>query len=155
MGKECVFATVFVSMLLLWLFLTGFTREEFVAGCFVSFIVSAMSYRFFSLKRKNYIKSFAYFIIYIPFYIYQEILSHAEVLYSILTGRINPGIVKVYNFHESDIGTTTLANSITMTPGTLTLKVEKNKLFVHCLNLKADRKKIGERFECILSKVFE
>ena len=155
MEREPVFAVLFASMLLLWLLLTGFTYEELVAGSFVSLLVSAMAYRFFSLERRNYLRSVIYLFLYIPFYIYQEILSHGEVLYSILTGRIKPGIVGVYNFHQSDFGTTALANSITMTPGTLTLDVDKNKLFVHCLNLPADRKKVGERFEGILSKVWE
>lgn len=155
MGRESVFAVLFIFMLLLWILLTGFTYEELLAGCFVSLIVSAMAYRFFSLKRKNYLKSFAYLLLYIPFYIYQEILAHGEVLHSILTGRIKPAIVGVYNFHESDFGTTALANSITMTPGTLTLEVEGKKLFVHCLNHKPDRKKVGERFEGILTRVFD
>ena len=155
MGREPVFTLLFSLMLVLWLFIAGFNYDELIAGSFVSLIVSAMAYRFFSPWKRSYLRSFAYLILYIPYYIYQEILSHGEVIHSILSGRIKPGIAGVYNFHQSDFGTTALANSITMTPGTLTIDVGTNKLFVHCLNLPKDRKKIGERFESILSKVFD
>ena len=46
---------------------------------------------------------------------------------------INPALVKVKTRCNSDLAKTTFANSITLTPGTVTLSVEGDKLLVHAL----------------------
>ncbi|WP_300379227.1 Na+/H+ antiporter subunit E [Henriciella sp.] len=46
---------------------------------------------------------------------------------------INPALVKVKTQCESDLAKTIFANSITLTPGTVTIEVEGNKLLVHAL----------------------
>jgi len=46
---------------------------------------------------------------------------------------INPALVKVKTTCRSDLAKTIFANSITLTPGTVTLAVEGEKLLVHAL----------------------
>lgn len=46
---------------------------------------------------------------------------------------INPALVKVKTTCRSELAKTTFANSITLTPGTVTLSVEGDKLLVHAL----------------------
>lgn len=46
---------------------------------------------------------------------------------------INPALVKVKTRCESDLAKTIFANSITLTPGTVTIEVEGDKLLVHAL----------------------
>ena len=46
---------------------------------------------------------------------------------------INPALVKVKTGCETDLAKTLFANSITLTPGTVTVQVEQNKLLVHAL----------------------
>ncbi|MEL6753238.1 MAG: Na+/H+ antiporter subunit E [Pseudomonadota bacterium] len=46
---------------------------------------------------------------------------------------INPALVKVKTTCMSDLAKTTFANSITLTPGTVTLSVDGDKLLVHAL----------------------
>ncbi len=46
---------------------------------------------------------------------------------------INPALVKVKTRCESDLAKTVFANSITLTPGTVTVEVEGDKLLVHAL----------------------
>ena len=46
---------------------------------------------------------------------------------------INPALVKVKTRCESDFAKTIFANSITLTPGTVTVEVEGDKLLVHAL----------------------
>lgn len=46
---------------------------------------------------------------------------------------INPALVKVKTTCRSDLAKTVFANSITLTPGTVTLSVEGDKLLVHAL----------------------
>ena len=52
----------------------------------------------------------------------------------VVTGKINPGIVKISPNLNTDFGTVLLANSITLTPGTLSVGIDKNNdLYVHLL----------------------
>ena len=60
---------------------------------------------------------------------------------------------------KSDSGKLALANSITLTPGTLTMDVEGDKLLIHWINVKStDTKKatkaISSRFERFLKVIF-
>ncbi len=46
---------------------------------------------------------------------------------------INPALVKVRTGCESDLAKTVFANSITLTPGTVSVQVEGDKILVHAL----------------------
>ena len=48
---------------------------------------------------------------------------------------IQPVLEPVKSVQKTDIGTVIYANSITLTPGTVTLSVEGNTLLVHALDL--------------------
>ncbi len=62
--------------------------------------------------------------------------ANIDVAYRVITGRIRPGIVKVPTGLRNDFGVALLANSITLTPGTLSVDVdEKNNIYVHCIHL--------------------
>jgi len=60
---------------------------------------------------------------------------------------------------KSPIGRLALANSISLTPGSLVLDIGEDELVVHCLDMRAiDPKKVAETisgpFETHLEKVF-
>jgi len=63
-----------------------------------------------------------------------------DVAYRVITGKINPGIVKISPDLKTDLGITMLANSITLTPGTLTVDIDENKndLYIHWINVKKE-----------------
>jgi len=63
--------------------------------------------------------------------------ANFDVAYRVITGKINPGIVKIHPDLKTDLGITMLANSITLTPGTLSVDIdEKNKdLYIHWINV--------------------
>ncbi|MCL0059781.1 Na+/H+ antiporter subunit E [Dehalococcoidia bacterium] len=66
--------------------------------------------------------------------------ANVDVAYRVITGRINPGIVKISPGLKTDLGITLLANSITLTPGTLSVEVdeETNELYIHWINVKKE-----------------
>jgi multicomponent Na+:H+ antiporter subunit E len=75
---------------------------------------------------------------------------------------LSPGIVKVKTKLKNDTALTFLANSITLTPGTLTVDIDKKggSLYIHWIDVKTQEceeatKIIVERFEKILEKIFE
>ncbi len=71
-----------------------------------------------------------------PFFL-EMAKANMDVAIRVITGRIRPGIVRVKSGMKTDLGTLMLANSITLTPGTLTVDVEDetNDLFVHMIHI--------------------
>jgi len=65
------------------------------------------------------------------------IKANIDVAYRVITGKINPGIVKISPQLKSDAAITMLANSITLTPGTLSVDIDEdnNDLYIHWINV--------------------
>ena len=64
--------------------------------------------------------------------------ANFDVAYRVITGKINPGIVRISPPLKTDLGITMLANSITLTPGTLSVDIDEknNDLYIHWINVK-------------------
>ncbi len=76
------------------------------------------------------------FLSYLPYLLVKIIQANMDVALRVLTGNINPGIIKIDSKQKNDVGVFMLANSITLTPGTLTVDVDNNKdLYVHCIDV--------------------
>ncbi len=118
---------------------TNLAMQEFVIGGIVSVFVAGLTYEFFTESPGSIFNPirWLYLIAYIPAYIWEEIKAHLNVALRILDPRlsISPSIVELPTEFKSEdeVGLTALANSITMTPGTLTVEIdeEKPRLFVH------------------------
>lgn len=101
---------------------------------------------------------------YVPVFLWEVLKANIDVAWRVSQPDlpIRPGIVKVKTSLGSDIGLTFLANSITLTPGTLSVDISQDKsaLYVHWIDVRTDdieaaTRLIVERFEKILSKIFE
>ena len=74
---------------------------------------------------------------------------------------IRPGIVKVPSLLKTDSARTMLANSITLTPGTLTIEVTGEGVFyVHWLNVRGEgqeqiARQVLRRFEWFIQRILE
>ena len=66
--------------------------------------------------------------------------ANFDVAYRVITGKINPGIVRISPPLKTDLGITMLANSITLTPGTLSVDIDEknNDLYIHWINVKKE-----------------
>ena len=80
--------------------------------------------------------TFLVYLIY-PFF-FSMAKANFDVAYRVITGKIKPGIVKISPHLQTDLGATLLANSITLTPGTLTVDIDEktNDLYIHWINVK-------------------
>lgn len=72
---------------------------------------------------------------------------------------INPGIVKTKTVLKSKMARMILTNSITLTPGTLTVDIEDDILYIHWIDVESDdidiaTEKIVKKFEKILVKIY-
>ena len=139
--------------------------EEIIFGIILSVIVGAIAKKIFvkkDFRMGNPVRWFT-FIAYVigPFFIGMA-KANIDVAYRVITGKINPGIVRISPDLKTDLGITMLANSITLTPGTLTVDVnpEKRELYIHWIDVvskdvETNTKIIGGRFEKLLTEVFE
>jgi len=68
-------------------------------------------------------------------WLFKEILkSNVITAKVIINGKVEPEIFTVKSSQVTDVAKVTYANSITLTPGTVTTKIQKDVLEVHALN---------------------
>ena len=102
-----------------------------------------------------------YTIIYLFVFLYELVKSNLDVARRILTPSlpINPGIVEVKTRLQSKMGRMILANSITLTPGTLTIDIMGDTLYIHWIDVQTEdtqeaTEKIVRKFEKYLEKIY-
>ena len=79
-------------------------------------------------------------VAYLPWLLYQIVLANLHVVYLVLFPReIRPQIVRFRTRLESDLALVTLAHSITLTPGTVTMDIEDGEFWVHAVSDKVAR----------------
>ncbi len=149
----------------LWMLLTwSLAWQQLIAGAVFSLVVVVFVGDFFPdglEKLLNPVRLF-WFIIYIPYFAWYILVANFDVAYRVLHPEtpINPGIVKVKSTLRTDIAKTFLANSITLTPGTLTVDIVDENFYIHWINVKGERPEehtalIIDKFEGMVKKIFE
>ena len=90
-------------------------------------------------------------LLYIPYFAKELIKANLSVARIVLSPALplNPGIVKVRTRLKSRIGRALLANSITLTPGTLTVEMDGEWLYIHWVTV--DSPKIDDATAAIVS----
>lgn len=80
-----------------------------------------------------------------PWLIGQIVLANLQVLRLALARRpaISPTLVRLQALPRTDAGRATLANAITLTPGTVTLQVDGDRMLVHALTRDGARELVG------------
>lgn len=106
-------------------------------------------------------KKIVYSIVYIGYMFIAIVQSTMDVARRIIKKKIplNPGIVKVKTNLKSKAGRMILANSITLTPGTLTVDVQDDYYYIHWIDITAmdvegASREIVEGFEKYLEVIF-
>ncbi|HZD43119.1 MAG TPA: Na+/H+ antiporter subunit E [Methanomicrobiales archaeon] len=149
------FAVTWVFAFLVYLTLTAgsgdliaWSAGEIFTGAFLALLVAAVSRNFFAgsgnYRMANPLR-WLLLAVYsgVPFFL-EMAKANFDVAYRVITGRIRPGIVRVTSDLKTDLGIVTLADSITLTPGTLSVDIdeETNDLFIHVINIpEGDEKK--------------
>ncbi len=124
-----------VFLFALWVLLTGsVSREEMLAGLLVSVVVTTTTARTriftgFVFNRRTSISVLRYLAYFMRALIEANLDMARRVLSPSLP--LRPDIVEVKTGLSSDLGKLLLANSITLTPGTLTVDVLDDRLLVH------------------------
>ena len=125
--------TIGSGTVLLW------SSAELIIGAVLAVVVGALLRNRFigkDLRMLNPRRWFTFLAYLFPFFLAMA-KANVDVAYRVVTGRINPAIVKINPRLKNDMSLTILANSITLTPGTLSVDVDQktNELYVHWINI--------------------
>jgi multicomponent Na+:H+ antiporter subunit E len=126
-----------------------FHWQELVAGVVLSLVAAAIARAMLGkAENKNLFLRFPLFLAYIPVWFVALTKANIEVAVMVITGKIRPGIVKIKPGLKTNLGKTILANSITLTPGTLTvdLKEDSDDMYIHWIRVE-DTKTMDERIK--------
>ena len=151
----------FLIMFGFWILLSGkFDLFHLTLGILSSGLVALLSSDILMYDTRNNDRlAIAFrFICYIPWLLYQIVLSTMHVaflaLHPKMKDRIDPTIVTFKTKLKGNIAQVALANSITLTPGTITIRIEDGVFYVHAISRKAAAGLPGEMEER-LARVFE
>jgi multicomponent Na+:H+ antiporter subunit E len=157
-----IITTLFLFVL--WLLLTAdFAFFSLFFGFLGSLLVGSLTYDIFIPYHQANIRYFlpnpfalAYYVVVLVVMLYR---SSFRMLVAVATGKTNPRIVHFRTRLKSDLARMALANSITFTPGTLTLDLNDDHLTVHWMfstttHAKRAGQEIGGTIERVIGKVW-
>lgn len=128
--------------------------EELTAGIITALVIALLPVKGnglfgeISLAPKRILMGILYILVFLG----ELVKSNLDVAFRVLHPRlpINPGIVKVKTKLKSRLGRLVLANSITLTPGTITVETREDTFYIHWIDARA--RNIEESTEAIVAK---
>ena len=152
-------------LFILWLALTSSLNiQELSTGFVLSILIPLLTpypiseMGFKALSPKRIISIFIYSLVFMK----ALFIANIDVAKRVLTPglNINPGIVKIKTNLKTDVGKMLLANSITLTPGTLTVDVIGQYLYIHWIDVETEdieeaTKIIAGDFENLIKDIVE
>lgn len=150
-----------ILMIIFWLILTESIDVQMVLTgiiiCFLVFYINMdileinFGYSFRNKKKLLYLFQYLFLlckeIVFANFHVAKIVLSPKLL--------ITPSIISFDTRLEKPLSRMILANSITLTPGTLTVKMDGKRLIVHCLMDEYVEGAMHSKFEELLLKVEE
>lgn len=129
--------SLILALIGFWLGLSGHYTPLLLSLGGISILLAViLSARLDILDREGapYFAAFG-ILFYLPWLMREVFKANIVVIRACLRADldINPSLVKVKTSCESDLAKTLFANSITLTPGTVSIEVEPNRLLVHAL----------------------
>lgn len=131
---------MYIILFLFWLLLNGkLTLEVVLLGIVIVALMALLEWKLFGYtphQELGLLRKAPLFCAYVPVLFLEIIKAGFVVGRDILFRRykLTPTLVTFRTDLKSDFGKFLLANSITLTPGTITVQVEEDRLTVHCLD---------------------
>ena len=145
----------------LWVIFNGrVTLEIIIAGVIVSLILDAfvkkiLRIRFTGTTFFRIVNLIPQIIVYIFVLLIEIVRANFAIIKLVLAPdiEVEPCIVKFSTALKTEAARIALANSITLTPGTITVSLEDNELLVHALNRDFADGLQGSMFERLLMRM--
>ena len=164
MREVIQFLALWLILAAVWLIYTmDFHVQSMLLGLVCSLATAAFSFHVFYHQSKPGYGKLVYrwdlLVLYLVLLILQSYLASFTLIRQMLTGSYRSGVVRIKTRINSPIGRTLLANSISLVPGTLSLWLEGNYIYVHWFDQKSRHRlesgrMIKEPMEGILMKLF-
>jgi multicomponent Na+:H+ antiporter subunit E len=141
-----------------------FKVPNLIVGAVASIITSALFTRFFihNIYKLIQPKRYFWFLVYLVVFVWECIKANLDVAYRVMHPAmpIRPGIVKVKTTLKSELAKMLLANSITMTPGTISVDIIDDDLYIHWIYVRSEDPEvytpiITGAFEKYIKKIIE
>lgn len=145
-SKLTIVIIQFLLLFLFWLVLSGhYDIKHIVIGIICSGLVTYLTHDFLlhrsssgkelEITPKRVILSGIKIILYLPWLIAAIIKANIDVAVIILNPKmpVNPVFMQFRTEYKWNIARVTLANSITLTPGTITVDMKSNRYLVHAI----------------------
>ncbi|MCL0081985.1 Na+/H+ antiporter subunit E [Dehalococcoidia bacterium] len=147
------FWLTFILLFGFWLLLSG--RMDIMhlgLGLVCSLLVALFSHNLLVKEPEGILRPLVIFSKFIPFLgwlVLQIIIANIDVARRVIDPKmpILPGIIKFKSNLKSDVAQTTLATSITLTPGTMTVDVVGGDFYIHCLAIEDEEKVVDNERE--------
>lgn len=158
------FINLWLTLLLIWVIANGtLATDTLITGVVISAVIAlafAAFSRVYSVIRWSP-KVVLYYLMYLGVFLMELVKANLNVMRLVFSPSINikPGIVEVKTELKSPIGRLALANSITLTPGTLVVDIKQDSLFIHWIDISATdpvaaTEAISARFEKYLKVIY-
>ncbi|HSV30860.1 MAG TPA: Na+/H+ antiporter subunit E [Atribacteraceae bacterium] len=154
---------VFILSLVGWCLIAPPTRwPDFLVGVGVALLVSGLTGGILLKSGRSFhINRLYHVVVYLGILLWEMARANLDVALLVLKPRlvIKPGFVRIKTTLQEDSSIALLANSITLTPGTLTVDVDQSRklIYIHCIvvqpaDLDESTSAIGKSFNTILQK---
>ena len=158
------FLNLWLTLLIIWLIANGtLATDTVLTGVVVTAaiaLVFAAYSRVYSVIRWSPRVIYNY-LLYLGVFLHELVKANLNVMRIVFSRHIDihPGIVEIKTSLQSPIGRLALANSITLTPGTLVVDMRGDSLFIHWINVTATdpaaaTQEIAGRFEKYLKVIY-
>ena len=130
---------MYLLLYVFWLILNGrLTLEVVLLGLAVVAAVGALAWVLFGYTPRRewrFVRKVPLFVCYVFVLLWEILKANWAVIGFILNEKrsIEPALVRFTTGLKTGFGRFMLANSITLTPGTITVKMDGDRLTVHCL----------------------
>lgn len=131
---------MYVVFFFLWIVFNGkITLEIVLLGIIIAAVMYYFTWRFMGYSPGKEIKSFRKIglgIEYILILFWEIVKANIHVIHFIVTSKyqIEPVIIRFKTDLKENGTKAVLANSITLTPGTITVSLEEDEYVIHCLD---------------------
>lgn len=131
---------MYAVFLILWIIFNGqFTWEIFMIGAVISGLLYWFVCKFLDYSPKKDVRALCNIgraARYVVVLVWEIMKANTQVIFYIMTSKyeVEPKLVRFRTDLKQTASRAVLANSITLTPGTITVSLEGNEYLVHCLD---------------------
>ena len=154
------FSLAFILFFLFWLLLSGhYDLFHIAIGIFCCLLISYTSsdLLFVHVGADDTHLILPRLLTYVPWHLYQIFISNiylAKLVFSPLS-RLNPRILSYQSKLTNGLALVTFANSITLTPGTITIDLDEHTFYVHAIDDKVADDLLTGEMEDRIERVFQ